>query len=127
MSDDNFVPLSQELRALLASRSVIDLTTTGRVTGQKHRIEIWYAYTDPTLFMLSGGGSESDWVRNIIANPGVLVHVDDHDIPGRARVIFDEHESELARTMVFGKYNPGYGSDLTTWRNRSLPIAIDLY
>ena len=51
------------------------LTTRGRVTGDPHEIEIWFAARDSTIYMLSGGGSSADWVKNILANPEVRVRV----------------------------------------------------
>ena len=49
------------------------LTTTGRVTGEPHEIEIWFAADGDTLFMLAGAGDRSDWVRNLRAQPAVTV------------------------------------------------------
>ncbi len=118
--------MDPELRALLAGRSVVDLTTFGRITGSPHRIEIWFAFHESTLFMLSGGGTKSDWVKNLIADPAVIVHVDGLDVSGTARLIRGMEEADLVRHLVFEKYNPGYTGDLTEWRIRSVPIAVDL-
>src|SRR5947209_6898671 len=41
------------------------LTTTGRVTGRPHRIEIWFGIDQDTLYMLSGGGERSDWLKAV--------------------------------------------------------------
>ena len=46
------------------------LTTTGRVTGRSHTIEIWFALVDGTVLLLAGGGEGADWVRNLRAQPG---------------------------------------------------------
>ena len=35
-------------------------------------------------------------------------------------------EDARARRLVFDKYQPGYGGDLTDWRARALPVAVDL-
>lgn len=61
------------------------LTTVGRRTGRKHRIEIWYADDGKTLYLLSGGGRSSDWVRNLLVNAEVEVDIDGDDRRGRAR------------------------------------------
>jgi deazaflavin-dependent oxidoreductase (nitroreductase family) len=53
------------------------LTTRGRVTGRPHRIEIWFALEDSTLYMLSGGRERSDWVKNLRAEPSVMVEIGD--------------------------------------------------
>jgi deazaflavin-dependent oxidoreductase (nitroreductase family) len=102
------------------------VTTTGRVTGNSHTIEIWFAMQDRTLYLLAGGGDRSDWVRNIRRNPEVSLRLGDIEAPARARVIEDPAEDETARTLVFEKYRPTYKGDLTSWRRTSLPVAIDL-
>jgi deazaflavin-dependent oxidoreductase (nitroreductase family) len=102
------------------------LTTTGRRSGRPHTIEIWFALRDGTLYMLSGGGDHSDWVRNLLASPQVSVRITDRTLTGRARTVTDPTEDGLARDLLVDKYQPGYGGDLTGWRERALPIAVDM-
>lgn len=101
------------------------LTTIGRVTGQPHRIEIWFAIDRDTLYMLAGGGDRSDWVKNLRRDPSVTVEIGTSNFQGRARVVVDSAEGERARAFVHDKYAPGYRGDLESWRRRSLPIAVD--
>src|SRR2546421_4048133 len=63
------------------------LTTVGRVSGRPHRIEIWFAIDGDTLYMLSGGGERSDWVKNLRRNPAVCVEVGSGRFDGRARIV----------------------------------------
>src|SRR5262245_20473430 len=102
------------------------LTTTGRRSGRPHRIEIWYAADGDTLYLLAGGGRSSDWVQNAIAEPAVRLELDGVVRAAHARVIGRGAEAERARSLVFDKYAPRSGDDLTEWRNRALPVAIDL-
>jgi deazaflavin-dependent oxidoreductase (nitroreductase family) len=104
------------------------LTTTGRVTGKPRRIEIWFAVDAERgrLYMLSGGGDRSDWVKNLRRDPAVEVEIGPDTFAGRARVVTDPSEAERARTLVHDKYAPGYPEDLTSWRRTSLPVAVDL-
>ena len=106
------------------------LTTTGRVSGRPHTIEIWFARQGGTLYLLSGGGDRSDWLRNLRRRPEVVVRIGHRHaqaLPGRARVLDPgSPEDEFARDLLVGKYQPSYGGDLTGWRRSSLPVAIDL-
>jgi deazaflavin-dependent oxidoreductase (nitroreductase family) len=106
------------------------LTTRGRVTGRPHEIEIWFALDTAgatTLFLIAGGGDGSDWVRNLRAEPVVTVRVGDTTYSARARVIEAEsEEDERARTLVHDKFAPRYSGDLTEWRDRALPVAVDI-
>jgi deazaflavin-dependent oxidoreductase (nitroreductase family) len=103
------------------------LTTRGRVTGAPHEIEIWFALVDTTLYLMSGGGDRSDWVRNLRAEPSVTVRLRDTTYGAAARVVdAGTDEDALARRLVTDKYQPRYSGGLDDWRERSLPVAIDV-
>ena len=101
------------------------LTTTGRVTGRPHEIEIWFALRDSTLYMLAGGGGRSDWVKNIRSNPNATARIEGSTFEGRGRFV-DGAEDELARRLLFEKYQQRTGGDLTRWRGYALPVAVEL-
>ena len=78
-----------------------------------------------------GRVDRSDWVRNLIRHPEVTVRLGLPATPfsyaGRARPVDPgSDEDELARRLVTGKYQPTYGGDLSSWRDSSLPVAVDL-
>jgi deazaflavin-dependent oxidoreductase (nitroreductase family) len=102
------------------------LTTRGRRTGRPHEIEIWFALDDGSLYLLSGGGDGSDWVRNLRADPAVTVRVRDRNYEASARVIDESEESERGRRLVFEKYQPRYDGSLERWRRESLLVALDV-
>lgn len=106
--------------------SVLDLTTVGRVSGSPHTIEIWFAAHGSTIYMLSGGRTSSDWVRNLTHTPAVRVRVGVDEYVGTARIVTDPIEDRLARDAVHDKYAAGYLGDLTSWRESALPVAVDL-
>jgi deazaflavin-dependent oxidoreductase (nitroreductase family) len=110
----------------LAENDYCYLTTTGRVTGNPHEIEIWFALRGDTLYLLSGGGTRSDWVRNLRKAPSVRVRLGDTTLDGKARVIEGGDEDELARSLLVEKYSPSYSGDLSSWRRTALPVAVDL-
>jgi deazaflavin-dependent oxidoreductase (nitroreductase family) len=103
------------------------LTTTGRVSGKLHEIEIWFGMEGNTLFLLSGGGDESDWVRNLRVDPMVSVRVAKHTFSAIARVVQDAEEESAARPMLAAKYQ-GWraGKRLSDWAQTALVVAIDL-
>ncbi|MGH9196941.1 MAG: nitroreductase family deazaflavin-dependent oxidoreductase [Acidimicrobiia bacterium] len=109
----------------LGTESFCYLTTSGRKTGKAHEIEIWFALDGSTAYMLSGA-SRSDWVRNLTKNPQVSIRIGGRTFSGNARVVSEPSEDERARELVWAKYQPSYKGDLTNWRKRSLPIAVDL-
>ena len=116
------------LSAQHAAERLCYLTTTGRITGKPHEIEIWFAHAaGGRIYMLSGGGRKRDWVLNLIANPAVHVRIDGVTYPGTATPIDGQPEEPRARQMLAAKYqNWSAGQPLSDWATRSFPVAIDL-
>jgi deazaflavin-dependent oxidoreductase (nitroreductase family) len=110
----------------LADLDFCYLTSTGRVSNTPHRIEIWFAMHEETVYLMSGGRDRSDWVRNLMVNPEVTLEIGDRKRTTRARVVEpDTEEDALARRLLVEKYTGRGGGDLTSWGRTSLPVAID--
>ncbi len=112
--------------AELAGLDYCYVTTTGRSSGRPHTIEIWFGLHEGRVYLLSGGGDQSDWVRNIRVNPTVGLRIGDRDFLARAHVVEDPDEETRARDLLVEKYRPRYSGDLEEWRRTALPIAIEL-
>jgi len=110
----------------LADEDFCYLTTTGRISGKGHTIEIWFALHEGTLYLLSGGREKSDWIRNSLHTPDVQVKIHETLFTGKARQVATPEEDALARQLVLEKYAPRSSDDLTEWSRTSLPLAIDL-
>ncbi len=100
------------------------LTTTGRVSGRPHRIEIWFVLADETVYLMAGDRDRSDWVRNLMASPDVELEIGGRKRATRARVVDDDAEEDaLARRLMLEKYAPRNG-DLSTWGRTALVVAV---
>lgn len=118
--------MSGGLPAELADEQYCYLTTTGRVTGRPHTIEIWFGVQGGSLYVMSGGRDRSDWVRNLARTPETRVRIGDREFAGRARLVEGTDEDALARRLLLSKYASTYAGDLTDWGQTALPVAIDL-
>jgi deazaflavin-dependent oxidoreductase (nitroreductase family) len=102
------------------------LTTTGRVTGRPHRIEIWFALHGETVYLLSGGRDRSDWVANLLAEPRVTFELGGEVRECRARVLEPAtDEDALARRLLVERYTSRDPDDLGEWGRTALPVALD--
>ena len=126
---------------LLMAEQYCYLTTTGRVTGRPHEIEIWFGMkilrpsphgsgargrNPATVYMLSGGREQSDWVRNLTKKPSVTVRIGQWQFEGLARKVQPgTDEDGEVRRLLLDKYRSS-GDDLSEWGGSALPIAIDL-
>jgi deazaflavin-dependent oxidoreductase (nitroreductase family) len=112
--------------SVLAQQPFCYFTTTGRMTGRPHTIEIWFGISGRTLYMLSGGRDRSDWVKNLMRAPETTVRIGLTELIGRARVVTGGTEDALARRLLLEKYEPGYSGDLSDWGRTALAVAVDL-
>ena len=115
---------------VLADEDYCYLTTTGRVTGKPHEIEIWFgtAPDRPTVYILAGSRERADFVRNTLRTPGVRVRIGGREMAGTARIVGPGEEDALARRLLLEKYAPPRykGGDLGEWGREALPFAVDL-
>ena len=113
--------MNDAIRTALARGGLIDLTTTGRRTGEPRRIEIVLHVIDGRI-VISGipRRQKRAWLANIEADPRVTVHLKRDvvaDLPGAARVVTGDRErrellAHVARTWgrddldVMVRYSP---------------------
>lgn len=111
----------------LASQDVCYLTTTGRVTGHPHRVEIWFALNGHILYILHGEGGTGmgDWVKNMLRQPNVTVTIADITFNGQGRLITEHDEDTLARQLLAQKYQQSE-DHLVEWLRDALAVAVDL-
>ncbi len=108
------------------SESFCYVTTPGRRSGKPHTIEIWFALDGGRLYLLSGGGESSDWVKNLLADPAVEVRLGDETFSGRALPVTDPEEDALARRLLAMKYQDWReGQAMSGWARTALPIRIE--
>jgi len=101
------------------------LTTTGRITGDPHRIEIWFVLADETVFLMAGNRDRSDWVRNLMVSADVVLEIGGRKRITKARVIdAGSDDDATARRLMLEKYG-GREGDLSQWGSAALVVAID--
>jgi len=105
------------------------ITTTGRRTGNPHRVEIWFAQEPGTrtIYVLAGARDRADFVRNAMSEPQVTVRIGNREGDATARVVeAGTDEDALARRLVVTKYAQPGSDELTGWGVNALPVAFDL-
>ena len=110
--------------ASLAGEAFCYITTSGRVTGNPHTIEIWFALHEGVLYILTGGSFRSDTVRNLQKQRSCRVRLGNvtHDAMGR--IVTDADEDALARRLLLEKYRSS-DDDLDSWSKTALAVAFD--
>ncbi|MFP5342981.1 MAG: nitroreductase/quinone reductase family protein [Candidatus Limnocylindria bacterium] len=81
----------------LARGHVIDITATGRTTGEPRRVEIVFHNIDGRIYItgMPVAGRTRAWLRNLEHDPRMTFHLKGHvraDLPATARVVTDPDE-----------------------------------
>jgi deazaflavin-dependent oxidoreductase (nitroreductase family) len=120
--------MNEAIRTALSRGGIIDITTTGRKSGQPRRIEIVFHAIDGRI-VISGmpRAEKRAWLANVEADPRVTIHLKKDvvaDFPGAARVIVDEQER---RTLLADVARNWGRTDLETMVRYSplIEVVID--
>ncbi len=93
-----------------ADADVCRLITTGRRTGRRHDIEMWFGIDDGAAYFISGNGPGADWFRNLLAEETVEVRINGRAWIGTAREVSDPAERHRVGVVMGDKYG-GWGGD----------------
>lgn len=115
-----------DIRQALETDRTIDITTTGRKSGEARRIEIWFHNLDGRIYITGMPGKRS-WYANLLANPELTFHLKESvaaDVPATAIPVTDRGE----RRRVLGAITERLSirGDLERWVNRSPLVEVRL-
>ena len=118
--------MEQQIDEGLKQDRTIDITTIGRKTGAKRRIEIWFFNIDGRIYITGSPGTRG-WYANIMANPKITLHLKctvRGNIPGRAHPVTDTKERQQVLLAIFDELDGD--RDLDMWISRSPLVEVDL-
>jgi deazaflavin-dependent oxidoreductase (nitroreductase family) len=118
--------VDERIQQALENDRTIDITTTGRTSGQPRRIEIWMYRYNGRVF-LSGSPGTRDWYANLRVNPEFTFHLKGSaqaDLPAVAHPITDEAERREVIRGILEELGRGSG-DVDEWVARSPLIEVE--
>ncbi len=95
--------MTDEVAQALAKDQVIDITTTGRKSGEQRRIEIWFHRLDGRYYITGTPNRPRSWYANLVADPAFTFHLKQTaiaDLPATARPITEPAERERVFTGI---------------------------
>ncbi|MFG1886049.1 nitroreductase family deazaflavin-dependent oxidoreductase [Micromonospora sp. NPDC049102] len=111
-----------ETRQALERQRTVDITTTGRRSGQPRRTEIW-RYQAGGRYWLTGSPGARDWYANVLAHPEFTLHLAGLDVQVRGRPVTDPDE----RALVLGEIVPtlDWAGSVESWIAGSPLLEIE--
>jgi deazaflavin-dependent oxidoreductase (nitroreductase family) len=116
--------VDERIRRALAEGRTIDITTTGRTSGQPRRIEMWFHNLDGTVY-ITGTPGKRDWYANLVAHPDFTFHLKQGvtaDLPARATPITDPAARRAVLTRIVERV--GRSADLDAWLAESPLVEV---
>jgi deazaflavin-dependent oxidoreductase (nitroreductase family) len=112
--DDIVRALARGGSAVIAERTV-DITTTGRTSGEPRRIEIVFYRFDGDVY-LSGvpAPKRRSWLANLTAEPLFTFHLKNGvtaDLPARATIVEDPEERRRVLAVFVDQFNDRRAAD----------------
>ena len=110
----------------LGTDRTVDITTTGRRSGEQRRIEIWMHHLDGRHYITGIPGRRS-WYANLVADPRFVLHLKESaqaDLAATARPVTDAAE----RRAVLEPVLAGLGREpqLDAWLDGAPLVEFEL-
>ena len=88
---------AEDLKQALQSTEEVDLTTTGRRTGNESTRPIWFVEEADRVLLLPVTGSDSNWYRNLLKTPQIRLEAGGAELDATARPIQDGVEDVVEK------------------------------
>ena len=109
---------------------VVDITTIGRKSGERRRIEIW-AHSLEGRVLITGSPGKRSWYANMLADPSLTLHLKGDvriDLPATARAVTDPAERRKLLTAIKGAsgFEQRRTMDVEAWVKGSCLVELTL-
>lgn len=118
--------MTPEVARALEQDRTIDITTTGKRTGEPRRKEIWFHNLDGRLYITGPPGSR-DWYANLVADPEFTFHLKESvqaDLPAVATPVLDQAQRREIMAAIHRKLRGD--RDLEEWVAESPLVEVKL-
>lgn len=78
-----------ELKQVLRDSREVELTVTGRKSGDESSRPVWFTKEGETIFLLPVGGSGANWYKNVLQTPRIRLAADRAEVETEATPISD--------------------------------------
>ena len=97
---------SVDFKEALTSTRELEITVTGRQSGQPISLPVWFVHEGDTLYLLPVKGSDSQWYKNILRNPSMTISAGGTKITANPKPITDPAKVR----EVVEKFRAKYGA-----------------
>lgn len=118
--------MDSDVQKALSADRVVDITTTGRFSGEPHKVEIWFHNVDGGIYITGTPGPRS-WYANLLGNAALTFHLKESvqlDLAGMAIPVVDEERRRKILGEITQRVAPT--ADLDEWVAASPLVEVRL-
>ena len=118
--------MNEAIRKALQEDELIDITATGRKTGEPRKFEIMLRRHGGKYY-IAGRPERKDWYANMVADPAITLHLKQSvqaDLPATAQAVQDPAERRHLFQHFFG--DSGMIDDLDNWVENEKLIELNI-
>jgi deazaflavin-dependent oxidoreductase (nitroreductase family) len=106
----------------LKNTDEIEITVTGRKSGRRISNQVWFVQEGEALYLLPVKGSDSDWYKNILKTPTMLLNAGGKEWSAEVKPVTDKVK---VRDIV-EKFRDRYGPDQVKKYYSKFDVAVDV-
>ncbi|GBC71281.1 hypothetical protein HRbin02_01061 [Candidatus Calditenuaceae archaeon HR02] len=95
---------AEEFLKALRYTHELNITTVGRRSGKRISLPVWFVNEDRKVYLLPVKGSDTNWYRNVLANPSMELAAGDKRLTVVARPLSDKKSVEKVVELFKRKY-----------------------
>jgi deazaflavin-dependent oxidoreductase (nitroreductase family) len=95
-----------DLKSHLARSRGITITVTGRNSGRAFCIPVWFVFENGKLYLVPVTGSDTQWYKNVLKNPSILVEAGGAEGKVKVTPIIDYKQVSSIIEKFRTKYGP---------------------
>ncbi|HTU74301.1 MAG TPA: nitroreductase/quinone reductase family protein [Trebonia sp.] len=110
--------------AALEDRNEIELTTTGRVSGNQSSRTVWFVERDGNVYLVPVTGADSQWYKNVVKTPALQLSADGAQYSATATPVTDPGMVAQVVDDFRAKYGAQYVADY--YPNPNVAVEVPL-
>jgi hypothetical protein len=100
----------------------IRLSVKGRKSGRDIPRPVWFMYEGNTLYLLPNQGSDTNWYKNLLADPMLKISVNGVEIPAKGKPITDSKRVD----DIVRKFKSKYGEVKKYYTKFDVAVEVPL-
>ena len=97
---------NDSLKDRLSRFREINISVTGRKSGRRISIPVWFVLDGQKLYLLPVYGSDTQWYKNVLKNPSI--RIDARGVEAEVKVVFITDATQVS--SVVEKFRHKYGA-----------------